>query len=56
MKFGLVVYPETQNLGDDIQSYAAMQFLPRVDYYLDRERLNFFQSEDAKKGSSIMTC
>lgn len=54
MKFGLVVYPETQNLGDDIQSYAAMQFLPRVDYYLDRERLNFFQSEDGEKVAAIM--
>ena len=25
MKYGLILYKETDNLGDDIQSYAAMQ-------------------------------
>ena len=29
----------TTNLGDDIQSLAARQYLPRVDTYLDRDRL-----------------
>ena len=28
VKYGLILYKETDNLGDDIQSYAAMQFLP----------------------------
>ncbi len=39
-KYGLMLYQATQNLGDDIQSYAGYRFLPRVDYILDREHLN----------------
>lgn len=38
-KYGLLTYT-TGNLGDDIQSLAAKRFLPRVDYFLDRDRLN----------------
>jgi len=30
VKYGLIV-AFTENLGDDIQSLAALQFLPRVD-------------------------
>lgn len=40
LKYGLMIYQATQNLGDDIQSYAGYRFLPRVDYILDREHLN----------------
>ena len=36
MKYGLVVYKDTDNIGDDILSYAAMRFLPRIDYIIDR--------------------
>lgn len=36
--FGLLSY-RTANIGDEIQSLAARQFLPRVDYYLDRDAL-----------------
>lgn len=36
-KFGLLVYKNTYNLGDEIQSLAARQFLPSVDYHLDRD-------------------
>ena len=38
MKYGLIIFENTENLGDDIQSYAAMQFLPRVDYIIVRDR------------------
>lgn len=34
-----MVARRTENLGDDIQSLAAAQFLPRVDIYLDRDNL-----------------
>ena len=54
MKYGLLVYPETKNLGDDIQSYAALQFLPRVDSYIDREHLSMFRSEGGKPVAVIM--
>jgi len=44
MKFGLLIYPVTQNkifnIGDYIQSIAAKQFLPSVDIKLNREALN----------------
>jgi len=44
MKNALLVYSHPNgnifNIGDYVQSIAARQFLPTVDYYLDRERLN----------------
>ncbi|QNN24032.1 polysaccharide pyruvyl transferase family protein [Planctomycetales bacterium ZRK34] len=39
MKYALLTY-STTNLGDDIQSLAAAQFLPRVDTLLDRDHLD----------------
>ena len=38
-KYGLIVC-STENLGDDIQSLAAKQFLPRIDVYIDRDYIN----------------
>jgi Polysaccharide pyruvyl transferase len=47
--FGLLVYNNTNNLGDEIQSIAARAFLPSVDYMVDREALhNFSPSADGK--------
>lgn len=42
MKYGLVYNKNAANLGDDIQTYAAMQFLPKVDYLIDRECMHAF--------------
>ncbi|QSQ25727.1 polysaccharide pyruvyl transferase family protein [Pyxidicoccus parkwayensis] len=42
MRFGVLDY-KTQNLGDEIQSLAAMRFLPRVDDYIERDSLGAFQ-------------
>lgn len=42
MKYGLIVFKETENLGDDIQSYAAYRLLPQVDYFIEREKLDLF--------------
>lgn len=43
MKYGILVYEEDNksffNVGDNIQSLAAIQFLPCIDEYIDRERL-----------------
>lgn len=44
MKYGLIVNIGTDNIGDDIQSYAARQFLPSVDYVIDREAMDTFDS------------
>ena len=40
MSFGLVVTGFGDNLGDDIQSYAASRHLPRVDALIIRERIS----------------
>lgn len=42
MKYGLVVYKNTDNLGDDILSYASSLFLPSIDYVIDREEIDTF--------------
>ena len=42
MKYGLILYNLTDNLGDDILTYAAYKFLPRVDYVIDRENIDTF--------------
>lgn len=54
MKYGLLIYKDTDNIGDDIQSYAASQFLPRVDYVLDRENMMDFVSQDGRQVKVIM--
>ena len=42
--YGLV-YANTFNLGDDIQTLAAKQFLPYVDHYLERDSINEFKKD-----------
>ena len=42
MKYGLLYYKDTDNIGDDIQSYAASKFLPKIDYMIDREDIMSF--------------
>lgn len=37
--FGALNYNGTDNIGDEIQSIAAMNRLPRVDFFLDRDNL-----------------
>jgi hypothetical protein len=39
VKYALLSYRNTGNLGDEIQSIAARQFLPRVDQLVDRDFL-----------------
>lgn len=39
--FGLLVYSDTDNLGDEIQSIATKRFLPNVDYQFDRDAIDF---------------
>lgn len=42
MKYGVIYYKDTDNIGDDIQTYAATRFLPKIDYHIDRESLYSF--------------
>src|SRR5438876_12045410 len=53
-KFFAMSYNATNNIGDEIQSLAARQFLPRVDYYIERERTNSFLSPDKTPVWGIM--
>ena len=46
MKYGLMMVAETDNIGDDVQSYAASRFLPQIDCYIDREKMDTFESEE----------
>ncbi|MEG0291411.1 MAG: polysaccharide pyruvyl transferase family protein [Anaerovoracaceae bacterium] len=55
MKHGLLMHKSTKNLGDDIQSYAIDCFLPKVDYYLTREKLDDFRPEDEEPVAVVMS-
>ena len=49
MKYGLLYYKDTGNIGDDIQSYAASKFLPKIDYMIDRENIEMFAPNKKEK-------
>ena len=53
MKYGLIIYKDTNNIGDDVQSYAMERFLPHVDYIVDREHLDSFYTETGEKIAAI---
>ncbi len=53
-KYGLLYYKDTGNIGDDIQSYAASQYLPHVDYLIDRENIGSFIPKENFKVKTIM--
>lgn len=51
MLYGLLKYEENKrffNVGDNIQSLAAKQYLPKVDVYLNREKLADYHGERTK--------
>lgn len=54
MKYGLLYYKDTNNIGDDIQSYAASRFLPTIDYLVDRENLETFTPDNREYVKVIM--
>lgn len=51
--YGIMKYSSI-NIGDEIQSVAAMRFLPKIDEYVHREKINSFQSKGNKKVKLIM--
>lgn len=54
MKYGLIYYKDTKNLGDDILTYAGKRFLPRVDYYIDRENMDLFLPDKEEYVAAIL--
>ncbi len=53
-KYGIIYYKDTANLGDDIQTYAAYRFLPKVDYTIDRENISYFVPDTEERVKVIM--
>ncbi len=53
-KYGIILYKDSVNLGDDIQTYAAYKLLPKVDYIIDREKISYFVPETKEKVKVIM--
>lgn len=49
MKYGVIYYKDTDNIGDDIQTYAAYKMLPKVDYVIDREHLQEFVPKEKER-------
>ncbi len=54
MKFGILYNKSNMNIGDDIQAYATERFLPRIDYYIDRENLDSFTPDSNEPVAVIM--
>lgn len=54
MKYGLLICNNTDNIGDDIQSFAALKYLPSVNYIIDREKMDEFGEECIDRVSAIM--
>src|SRR5688572_10324305 len=52
--FGLLSYAGTNNLGDEVQSLAALRFLPRVDRLVDRDNLSSFETAERTPVSVIL--
>lgn len=54
MKFGILFNKSNMNIGDDIQAYATGRFLPRIDYFIDRETLDNFKTDNGEPVAVIM--
>lgn len=54
MKFGILFNRNNLNIGDDIQAVATSYFLPQIDYFIDREHMESFKTDDKKPVAVIM--
>ena len=54
MKYGVLCAKNAKNIGDDIQTYASLKFLPFVDYYVEREDISNFKSNNNEPVAVIM--
>lgn len=54
MKYGIIWFEKSENLGDDIQAYAASKYLPRIDYFVEREHLDDFIPKENEMVAVIM--
>ncbi len=54
MQYGLLFNKNAANLGDDIQSYAISQFMPRIDLLVNREKMDTFKFGDGTEPVSLV--
>ena len=54
MKYGVLYNKTNVNIGDDIQAFATARFLPQIDYFVDRERIDQFVSDNNEPVAMIM--
>lgn len=54
MKYGIIMYKDTENIGDDVQTYVAEKYLPRIDYIIDRDNVTGFIPEKKEYVATIM--
>lgn len=54
--FGLLCYDNSYNLGDNIQSIAAMQYLPHVDVWVDRDTSKIYDYITNKEIEHTSAC
>lgn len=54
MKYGVLLNKNNVNIGDDIQAFAISQFYPHMDYFIDREHIDEFRSEDGEPVAVLM--
>lgn len=52
-KFGIYKY-QTENIGDNIQTIAALRFVPQVDYIFDRDNINATKIKSSDEVKLIM--
>ncbi len=54
MKYGVLLNKNNLNIGDDIQAFAIAQFYPHLDYFIDREHIDEFRSDDGEPVAVLM--
>ena len=54
MKYGIIMYKDTENIGDDVQTYVAEKYLPQVDYIIDRDNVTSFIPNEKEYVATIM--
>jgi len=54
-KYGILFYKGTSNIGDDIQTYADLRFLPKVDYIIERENMDEFVPDNNEMVNTIFS-
>ena len=53
-KYALFKYTNSNNIGDEIQSIAARRFMPKVDYYIDRDNVGDWKNSNAEENVKLI--